>query len=269
MIVVLYFEFKYMRPKRRDEIEAVLTKDQAYNALMNAKAVSSALKLTGKDTREAELLLERAQYNYDQRDFVKTIAVAKASKDALLVAKDVPIAEKAVEDQERPEPEEHPVLDGKTVHDAKKLPQNFVESKFLLAATLSDIEKAEKDRNVDEARSLLAAAQASFDAMDYTASVKGCVRAKRSLAGPSQDGSASGVKVVTEVSSMEVVQRSSNTMEERPAAKCVKCGETLLDGDMFCGRCGTEVYRPIKCSRCGSDLGKDDSFCRKCGLKRA
>ncbi|MFA5313235.1 MAG: zinc ribbon domain-containing protein [Methanomassiliicoccales archaeon] len=255
-----------MRPKRQDEIEAVLTKDQAYNALMNAKAVANSLKVMGKDTREAEVIIERAEMNYEQRDYVKTIAVAKASKDALLAAKDMPIPEKAPESSEPQE--EGPVLEDKTVHDVKKLPQNFVESKFLLATTLSDIEKMEKERNVDEARSMLAEAQASFDAGDYTASVKSCMRAKRSLAGsPSERPPAGGA--VTDVSTMKAVQGQPGTMKERPAARCAKCGEMLLDDDRFCGRCGTEVVHPIICSRCGNELAQDDAFCRKCGQKLA
>jgi hypothetical protein len=269
LIAVLYFEFKYMRPKRRDDIEAVLTKDQAYNALVSAKAVSKSLKDMGKDTKEAEVLLERAQLNYEQKDYVKSISMAKASKDALLNAKDIPLAKKELEAPapSQPSQEEEVVHEDRTVHEIKKLPQNYMESKFLLSTTQSEIEGAEGKRSVEEAKKLLADAQSSFDSADYTACLSNCMKAKRSLACAPTERSAAMENAATNVSNAKVVPSPLHDLNERSPGTCSKCGEPLLEGDRFCGKCGTEVAQEIKCSRCGAVQGKEDTFCRKCGLK--
>jgi len=44
---------------------------------------------------------------------------------------------------------------------------------------------------------------------------------------------------------------------------CVTCGETLDDGDAFCGRCGAAVA--LKCPQCGTAHERGDRFCGRCG----
>ncbi|QLH74461.1 MAG: zinc ribbon domain-containing protein [Methanomassiliicoccales archaeon] len=260
LIMVIWFEFKYMRPKRREEIEAVLNRDEAYNALMSAKAVSRSLKDMGKDTREAEVLLERAQMSYDQRDYAKTISVAKATKEVLIKAKDMPIPERPrspdapAEMKERP-PEEH------SVHEVKKLPQNYLESKFMMTTARAEIDKASADgRDVVEAEKLMREAQASFDAADYTECLKTSLKAKRSIgASPAKDAPPS--------------PEAKAEMKAPPAVpgpeRCRQCGADLVEGDNFCGKCGAKAEREARCASCGNILGEDDVFCRKCGARRA
>jgi len=225
----------------------MLTKDQAYNSLMSTKAISDSLKAMKKDTREADLMLEKAQYNYDQKDYVKVISTTAAVKEMLMNAKDMPIAEKDV-----PGEKEAP-KDEASVHDVKKLPENYMQSKFLLASTSDEIKKAEGSKGAENAQKLLGEAQAAFDSADYTSCVKTCMKAKRALSDPSEKADAPALP------------------SERPAAaktlSCASCGEALKEGDMFCGRCGTEVVHAVKCTKCGAELAKGDSFCRKCGLK--
>ncbi len=46
---------------------------------------------------------------------------------------------------------------------------------------------------------------------------------------------------------------------------CSVCGNEILDGEKFCGNCGTEVKREIFCSNCGNKLMPEQKFCTQCG----
>jgi hypothetical protein len=49
-----------------------------------------------------------------------------------------------------------------------------------------------------------------------------------------------------------------------PNETCSECGERLVPGDRFCGKCGAEVLSH-KCTNCGGELAEGDQFCRQCG----
>lgn len=46
--------------------------------------------------------------------------------------------------------------------------------------------------------------------------------------------------------------------------KCIKCGELLPKGAVFCDKCGARQTEEIKCS-CGRLLEDDCNFCPECG----
>lgn len=52
-------------------------------------------------------------------------------------------------------------------------------------------------------------------------------------------------------------------------AFCKKCGAVLLEGTVFCGKCGTRVDEPLKtlCPNCKTELAPNTVFCGKCGTK--
>ena len=48
-----------------------------------------------------------------------------------------------------------------------------------------------------------------------------------------------------------------------PANACPACGAAMVDGDVFCRKCGNQVA--ALCSNCGALAHTDDVFCWKCG----
>jgi len=281
LLVAIYLEFKYLRPKRRDDIELVLKQDDAYNAISSTKAVSASLKTMGKDTVQADALMLKADMEYDRKDYVKAIATAKAARDLLIRAKDVEVFE------ERPQPthgmdapyEDEPVpeqkVEEKTVHEIKKLPPNYLESKFLIETTKEDIEKAKAaDRDCSVSEAHLSESEKCFEDKDYAGALRCCMKAKRALEGRSsgQSGAESAIKPkAPEKETVEALPAEPRPQEtqapEVAGTTCQKCGASANEDDNFCPKCGNKIVRQVNCGKCGSPVTPDDTFCRKCGEK--
>ena len=133
LIFAIYFELKYMRPKRRKDIEGVIERDEAYNALSTSLAIASSLKGMGKDTRDADMVLIRAQMEFDRNDYAKVVGTTKAARELMINARDtLQIAPELVK-EEVPVDEEADQPEEKTVHEAKKLHENSLEPKFQIS----------------------------------------------------------------------------------------------------------------------------------------
>lgn len=50
---------------------------------------------------------------------------------------------------------------------------------------------------------------------------------------------------------------------------CKNCGEMMLEGARFCGKCGTRADEPIKnyCPNCGAPTADGMLFCNQCGAR--
>ncbi|HSV41957.1 MAG TPA: zinc ribbon domain-containing protein, partial [Methanomassiliicoccales archaeon] len=193
------------------------------------------------------------------------------AKELLLNAREMAIPEKPVL-KTKDETPDAPIEDErKTVHEVKKLPQNYLESKFLLEATTSEVEKAKKDnKDVGLAQSQLELARQYFDSGDYSGSLKECMRARRALSNrPSEPGKAA----VERISGAKKVILPSEERIVLPVPKtgmndvCLKCGESLVPDDNFCGKCGEKAVLELKCPGCGNPRAENDTFCRKCGTR--
>lgn len=273
LLVAIYLEFKYLRPKRRDDIEIALTQDDAYNAITSTKAVSNSLRGMGKQTGPADAMLLKAEMEYERKDYVKAIATAKAARDMLLQAKDVEVFEEKkpqpahgmeVEGAEEPATEEK--AEEVSVHDVKKLPPNYLESKFLIETTKEDLEKAKAaDRECSEAEASLSESERCFDDKDYSGALRCCMKAKRSLAGKGKEAVAE--KSAPPVPSEPAKQKATQKEVAPVGVKCQKCGALANDDDNFCPKCGGKIERKENCGKCGTPISPDDEYCRKCGEK--
>lgn len=269
-----------MRPKRRKDIENVIERDEAYNILNTTIAISTSLKGMGKDTREADIVLIRAQLEFDRNEYVKAIATSKAARSLMINARDAVLAAPEpvkVDAQAEPE-EEETKPEEKTVHEVKKLPENYLESKFLINTTKEEVEKDRgADKNTTEAERHLAEAERCFESAKYNEAVKMCMQARRSLAGKPSEQNAHTTGV-TDLSSLKVGSAPVKAPENEPAQhveegsettmavpSCAKCGVPILAGDDFCGKCGTKVVQDTTCKKCGVKMNPEDAFCRKCG----
>jgi hypothetical protein len=264
LVITLYVEFKFMRPKRKDDIVKVLDRDEAYNSLTNTSAVALSLRNVGKDTSRAEVLLEKAKMEYDRKDYAKVMVTTKQAREALMVAQDkdlpldpievagsvIPLAYTANDDQDT------------GVNEVKKLPPNYLESKFLIAAVQSEIDAARATKDVSQAEHFLEDARRHFDAKDYGASLTSSMKARRDLEGGAP------VAIAGAAAETEVVKMPSSMKEQAPTVdSCPKCGAEITKDDQFCGSCGERSDRPALCPECKAPLRPNDVFCRKCGKR--
>ena len=55
--------------------------------------------------------------------------------------------------------------------------------------------------------------------------------------------------------------------EERKDMKCMNCGATVEDDELFCGECGAKIVRVQICPNCNAEIALGKKFCTKCGTK--
>jgi hypothetical protein len=263
LVITLYVEFKYMRPKRKDDMVKVLDRDEAYNALTNTSAVALSLRNVGKDTSKAELLLEKAKFDYDRKDYAKVIVTTKQAREALMSAKDKDLPLDVIEDEAVITGTMAVVADDDTgIQETKRLPQNYLESKFLLASVQSEIDTARATKDVSQAERYMEEARRYFEATDYSASLTSSMKARRNL-----EGGAPVTGTVAVGAEMETVKATSPTTEPSPSDSCSKCGAEITKDDEFCGSCGERAEKPTVCPQCKAPLRTNDVFCRKCGKR--
>ena len=263
LVITLYVEFKYMRPKRKDDMVKVLDRDEAYNALTNTSAVALSLRNVGKDTSKAELLLEKAKFDYDRKDYAKVIVTTKQARETLMSAKDKDLPLDEIEDEAVITGTMAVVADDDTgIQETKRLPQNYLESKFLLASVQSEIDTARATKDVSQAERYMEEARRYFEATDYSASLTSSMKARRNL-----EGGAPVTGTVAVAAEMETVKVTSPSTEPSPSDSCSKCGAEITKDDEFCGSCGERAEKPTVCPQCKAPLRTNDVFCRKCGKR--
>lgn len=249
--VVIFFEWRYLRSRREAKVDAGLIQDDAYNAIATAKSISESLRNQGRDVKESEALIRQAEDAYSRRNYLDACNIAGRAKSTLKFSKPTddilycaaPTSkEEAVADEECV-----PVLQA-----VKKLPTNYLESKFLLESTKQRAEGAGSP-DIDEINEDLCIAQSHFDRKEYDEALKYAMRAKKLLEHGRKENT---VMITTATPSQET--RNVNT--------CQKCSTELGESDIFCPGCGSRQGRAV-CSSCSSEAQEGDKFCRKCGTK--
>jgi hypothetical protein len=274
--LVLYVELRYMRKRNKSKIDVRMTRDETYNGIITTRAVARVLREKGTDTSEAELLLLKAEGAYGRRDYLICKEAVEEAKMSLERGKSremeptepeeskpqiIPGAEEKGPDAEEKGRESTPLFE-----EAKKLPDNYLQSKFMISSVKSGLESLSSERETSEARSWLARAESSFKAGEYTHAFSHACKARKSLdTSPLKDKAAIAVEVIeTELPETEEAEESIHEPAEAPL-RCAECGAELLEGDMFCGQCGAPVRKRIACPSCGAEAREGDRFCRHCG----
>ena len=263
--VVVYYEWKIIRRRRLDKDEAQIQVDDIYNQIITTQAVSRALKGQGANTKVADLALIEAEAAWQRRNYTEAKGATERAKTAL---KDVKATQdpllslasvKAVESS-KPTEENLEV----PFQEAKKLPPNFMESKFMISAVRDEIESKEKDGvETALAKDNLRVAEAAFEKQDYTGALKFALRAKRSLE-PEVDICPPSKTKTIDLTGTEKI--ASTKVVRQGSIKCAFCNADLESDDLFCRKCGKKVELRILCPSCNKEVGPDDAFCRKCGM---
>lgn len=257
---VAWLELRYLRTRRQARMDISLAQDDAYNAIATTKAVSDSLRQQGRDTSEADVLLYQAESAFDRREFTNSKEIADRARTALRSSK---VKEPLICPVLEPKTEEIPVEKLPTDVPStatKKLPANYLESKFIIDTVRCLMEQAPMELKVS-ATPYLSEAQQLFDKEDYTGALRCAMRAKRCLeGGPSTTSSrVKSTETKPEATVLSKVEQEGNS--------CPSCGAGMGEEDQFCFSCGAK--RAMVCSACSGEIKEGDKFCRKCGAKSA
>lgn len=264
--VIAWLELRYIKGRRVDT-DVTVEQDHVYNSLATCKAVSDSLRAQGRDTTEADILLFQAEGAYRRGQYLDCEELSGRAKAALRnapqkemlsppsqpteVTQEGEPAEVRIDPPSAPRtmpseaaaPAEVPSL--KT----KKMPCNYLESKFVIETTRSMLDDAPEQQR-DAARRMLDDADACFEEADYTDALRHAAKAKKLL---------------------ECCEAAAPAVKEcdAPPAKdsivCAICGAAMSGDDAFCFACGTPAARA--CPNCSTALIEGDVFCRKCGAR--
>lgn len=246
LVLVLYFELRFMRSRNKEYVVKGVVKDEAYNCLATTKAIASSLKDKGRDTKEAEAIILHAEQSYRRNNFLAAKESALRAREILIKAPPVILGE-PVKEVPLPEPN---VEERHTVHDVKKLEPNLIESRFIINAChdrLVEVEGSGKD--LGEAKTHLALAEECYSDKRYNDALKEGVKARKLLEEP-QEAAKADIHLIK---------------VPKPERKCPQCQATITQEDQFCRKCGATLVSSRTCANCQADLEAGDSFCPKCG----
>lgn len=158
---------------------------------------------------------------------------------------------------------------------ARKLPKNFMESRFMLTSLQNDLSSAtDAQRSTPEgkeAQDWAQKSQAAFDRKDYDESLRLALRGRRRFGGAGMSTISVGPGTVVDAPPSEAspsAQRSSAPVgavaSPSDSTTCARCGRSNNAGDRFCRGCGAPMAQ-AKCPRCGRPAEPDDKFCHGCG----
>jgi len=252
--VLLLFELRFMRGRRRRREAKANLPDQAHNALLTTKAIGAALARGGVRSPQAEELIGEADAAYRERNYRVALELADRAKEVLRIAKlrqqkrgDVAKLEEIATKQAA----STDVTEKERL--MKELPPNYMQSKFSMGLAGDDIAAAKaRGQSTAEAERFLSDAQTSFDGQDYEMALKHAVRARRALESPAPGAA-------------PAVPPAAPAPTAANARACASCGAPVAADDTFCRKCGVAVPKPRTCASCRAPVADDDAFCRKCG----
>jgi ribosomal protein L40E len=263
LAIVVFLELRFFRSKRKTRVDNKILQDDAYNALMTTKAVAEALKSRGKASKEANLLIIEAEAALQRGNHLYALESINKAKDLLKNAKEIndPVATIVSKVGTKSVAEETCEV---PFQEARKLPKNYLESKFLICSVRDILEQAGANKQNPVAEDNLRQADEMFRKEDYTEALKLALRAKRALDGGADSIGPIEPKPTMTDSGVERLPPQPKSLRG-PSKNCVRCGASLTDEDVYCRKCGLKVDRSPKCSACGEKLAEEDIFCRKCG----
>ncbi|HTY47589.1 MAG TPA: zinc ribbon domain-containing protein [Methanomassiliicoccales archaeon] len=268
--VAVYYELKFIRNRKKKREDDSGTVDDIYNSIITTTAIASALKARGYSTKEVDLVMIDAQAAYERGNILSAKGSVTKAKSLLkdlqgTVPAPIPTQTSVPKETQLRSVEdsgvatEHPAAPKEVpFQEARKLPENYLESKFIIASVSDALAKAKDEgKNVSEPEELLTQAKQLYGKGEYTEALKYAMRAKRRLAGEDEEPEAP--KPVKQTPAPEADK------QKQKYDYCRNCNSLVDEGDTFCRRCGQKVERVPHCPSCGAEVANDDVFCRKCG----
>lgn len=258
-VIIGWFELRYLKNKMRNRVDAGAIKDDAYSSVATTKAVASSLAANGRDVLEAETIIYRAESAYERGDYAACKELADQARTALHHSRskeltDLPAPPAPTNEEKRSS--EVPA------HQTRKMPANYLESKFIIETVESMLCTADMEART-EAEPHCLDSKKYFGEGDYTAALRSAMKARRILQG-SPSPTEKKATAPTEVISLP--KKAAEKKEEAVLPKCPHCGAVMGPEDEFCFACGKRPQAKV-CPSCAREVSEGDEFCRKCGAK--
>jgi hypothetical protein len=279
MILVVFFEMRYMRGKTKAVRHAAQKKDEAFNAVLTTRSVINVMDRQGSDTGVAQNLVKSAKEAMDRREYDRCIELCEKARGELVMPsqrkrdRESPVEGDDVE-REQFERAAERILStrdragsGDSYRGTKLSSEedgNYLSARFEMNAAKADISEAlGRGSDTSDAQDLLTQAEGAFVAGNHTKALSLAVRARKAA---NADVAAETIALRTAAEPEEPEAEPAAEESSAPSAgECRECGAPLDLDDAFCHKCGAKVVRERSCSSCGEKARPTDVFCRKCG----
>ncbi len=257
--------------------------DEAYNKVKSTKSITNVMKRRGKNTTDAEMMIQRAEMALKSGNYSRASSLADEAKSKLEKVTDA--SRGNVEDVGRTvkRDDESKMKKAYTMDEIEELeanqnsievetkseelrkqkekihnlPENYLESKFEIQQA-SDMLK--KEGGDSEAKELLEKAKISFDAENYTEALRLSLKCKKTI-----DEDKAGLIKVQKIGKKESISeetdgsQTSNEMKKETVIKKIDKEKQVTDKTEE-----DRIYNPT-CPKCGYLGEGGDKFCPKCG----
>ena len=300
---ILIFAYLLLWINRRKNKKAMLLgkvpiEEDTYNQIQIVKSMANVMEGKGYDVGGVRSVLHKADIAYADGRYGECLEIVNNAKRMLMrirneekvedtvsphvereleIIKNVtpatpqPVTSSVAPMEEKKEKDKEEEEMPPQVKDyIKKLPPNYLQSKFEIGVVEEKIPKKEDGEVKEAAKLYLVKAKEAFDRGDYTAALKFAVRSNKIL----------DTNQVTYVSMDKI-----GTVEEKPPApivtplieekkreeeeelRCPKCGAIVRPEDKYCWNCGAKLVFVYTCPNCGAEVTSEDKYCRHCGYK--
>ncbi len=282
-VVVVYVMLALLKKTRVKKMrEERDPKEDAYNQLQMLRAMVKLMRDKGYNISPVETLIVKAQMAYNTDNYAECIEIVNSAKRTLArireestvpdgisprVAEEMRIIKK-IEERGSYQYEMPP-----QVKDfERKLPENYLQSKFEIKVVEDKILKREEGAVKDAAMLYLKRAKEAFDRKEYTEALRLAIKSNRIL----ETNEIPSEKPVQEVKPViEVVEKpkvisiteTEETEKKEEELHCPNCGAVVRKEDKYCWNCGAKLVWTYKCPNCGGEVTTEDRFCRHCGYK--
>ncbi len=284
-VVVVYIMLAYMKKTRVKKMrEESDPKEDAFNQIQMLRTMVRLMRDKGYTVSPVENMIVKAQMAYHTGNYGECIEIVNNAKRVLTrireeatlpdgisprVAEEMKIIKK-IEEKASSQDEMPP-----QVKDfERKLPQNYLQSKFEINVVEDKITKKDDGAVKDAAMLYLRKAKEAFEIGEYTESLKFAIRSNRILDTneiPVETPIVESKPEVIKVPQIEpkVVSITETKKEEKKEEElhCPNCGAVVRREDKYCWNCGAKLVWTYKCPRCGGEVTTEDNYCRHCGYK--
>ena len=260
--------------KKVREIKEPKVEDDAYNQIQMIKSMTKIMKNKGYNVNSIEMMILKAERAYDAQRYLESIEIVNNAKRALWRLKE----EKSQEDnlspqvkkeleiikriEEQPAQEEMPPQ----VKDfVRKLPENYLQSKFEIGVVEEKIVKMEEGELKEYAKMYIERAKRAFEIGDYTEALRLAVKCNRMI--DSGEALYEESEKPVAVPTASVAPLIEEEKEEEEELHCPECGAIVRPEDKYCWNCGAKLVFIYTCPNCGGEVSSEDKFCRHCGYK--
>ncbi len=247
--------------------------DDAYNQIQIVKSMTKVMKNKGHNVEPVESMIAKAERAYNNQRYLESIDITNNAKRALLRLKE----ESKVEDSLSPEVkeeleiikkiEEEPEKDDMPpqIKDfVKKLPPNYLQSKFEIGVVEEKIVKMEDGQLKEYAKLYVEKAKKAFDMGDYSEALKLAVKSNRII---DSGELPENIPTREEQKPLVVTPLIEEEEEKEEELHCPNCGAVVRPEDKYCWNCGAKLVFIYKCPNCGAEVSSEDKYCRNCGYK--